>query len=150
MANTTTNMSVLPIIAIAARKSEETISVVPGSKLSHYPITDWDIRVIIVLWVLCFITAIFVVLRFYSRIKILHLYAVEDYLYNAAFVSLAWRLPFFPVLQPATTCLTYRGKKSTRTILFLFFLFFCSLFFFPSFFPTVPKFRPIIPWSDRA
>lgn len=90
MANTTTIMSVLPIISgISARKSEETISIVPGSRLSYYPITEWDIRVIIVLWVLCFITAIFVVLRFYSRIKILQFYAIEDYLYNAAFVSLA-------------------------------------------------------------
>lgn len=78
-------MSVLPIIA--ARKSEDTINVVDGSSLTFYPITEWDIRVIVILWVLFFITSIFCVLRLYSRIKILEFYALEDYLYNFAFVS---------------------------------------------------------------
>lgn len=78
-------MAVLPMIA--ARKSQDTISVVHDSQLSYYPITDWDIRVIIILWVLFFITSIFVVLRFYSRIRILQFYALEDHLYNVAFVS---------------------------------------------------------------
>lgn len=77
-------MSVLPIIA--ARKSEDTITVIPGDWLSFYPITEWDIRVIIVLWILFFITLIFVVLRFYSRLRILQFYALEDHLYNVAFV----------------------------------------------------------------
>lgn len=72
---------------IAARKSEQTITVVPGSELSNYPITLWDIRVIIILWVLFFLTLIFVILRFYSRIRILQFYALEDHLYNVAFVS---------------------------------------------------------------
>lgn len=78
-------MAVLPMIA--ARKSEDSITIVPGSQLSYYPITNWDIRVIIILWVLFFITLVFVVLRFYSRIRILQFYALEDHLYNVAFVS---------------------------------------------------------------
>lgn len=89
-------MAVLPIIV--ARKSEDAISVVPGSQLSLYPITEWDIRVIIILWVLFFITSVFVVLRFYSRIRILQFYALEDHLYNVAFVSSKFPpVPFFNI-----------------------------------------------------
>lgn len=63
------------------------LEVIESSDLSYFAITLWDIRVIAVLWTLFFVTGIFVVLRLFSRIKILQFYAVEDYLYNIAFVS---------------------------------------------------------------
>lgn len=76
-----------PLHPVAPRKSEESIVVVPGSELTYYPITESDIQVIIVLWVLFLVTSLFVGLRLYSRVKILQFYALEDYLYNMAFVS---------------------------------------------------------------
>ncbi|PSR99184.1 hypothetical protein BD289DRAFT_46302 [Coniella lustricola] len=79
-------MSVIP--KLAKRVSETTITIIDSSRLSYYPITAWDIRVIIVLWVLFFITSIFVFLRLYSRVKVLQFYALEDYLYNIAFTIL--------------------------------------------------------------
>lgn len=72
---------------VAPRKSQDSITVVSSSELSYYPITETDIQVIIVLWVLFLVTSIFVGLRLYSRVKILQFYALEDYLYNVAFVS---------------------------------------------------------------
>lgn len=80
-------VSMSPLHPVAPRKSEESIVVVPGSELTYYPITESDIQVIIVLWVLFLVTSIFVGLRLYSRVKILQFYALEDYLYNMAFVS---------------------------------------------------------------
>ena len=76
-----------PLHPVAPRKSQDTISVVSSSSLSYYPITEADIQVIIVLWVLFLVTSIFAALRLYSRVKILQFYALEDYLYNVAFVS---------------------------------------------------------------
>lgn len=69
------------------RKGTHGLEVVESSELTYFPITLWDIRVIAVLWTLFFVTGIFVVLRLFSRIKILQFYAIEDYLYNVAFVS---------------------------------------------------------------
>lgn len=69
------------------RKGTHGLEVIESSDLTYFPITLWDIRVIAVLWTLFFVTGIFVVLRLFSRIKILQFYAVEDYLYNVAFVS---------------------------------------------------------------
>lgn len=80
-------VSMSPLHSVAPRKSEESIVVVPSSELTYYPITESDIQVIIVLWVLFLVTSIFVGLRLYSRVKILQFYALEDYLYNMAFVS---------------------------------------------------------------
>lgn len=76
-----------PLHSVVPRKSEDSITVVPSSELTYYPITTTDIQVIIVLWVLFLVTSVFVVLRLYSRVKILQFYALEDYLYNIAFVS---------------------------------------------------------------
>lgn len=86
-----------PLHPVAPRKSEESIVVVPSSELTYYPITESDIQVIIVLWVLFLVTSIFVGLRLYSRVKILQFYALEDYLYNMAFVSFnhCFFLPYF-------------------------------------------------------
>lgn len=72
---------------VASRKSQDSVTVVESSDLSYYPITEADIQVIIVLWVLFLVTSVFVGLRLYSRVKILQFYALEDYLYNFAFVS---------------------------------------------------------------
>lgn len=69
------------------RKGTHGLEVIESPDLTYFAITLWDIRVIAVLWTLFFVTGIFVVLRAYSRVKILQFYAVEDYLYNAAFVS---------------------------------------------------------------
>lgn len=69
------------------RKSENGLNVIESSDLTYFPITAWDIRVIAVLWTLFFVTSIFVVLRLFSRVKILQFYSAEDYLYNVAFVS---------------------------------------------------------------
>lgn len=69
------------------RKGTHGLEVIESSDLTYFPITLWDIRVIAVLWTLFFVTGVFVVLRLFSRIKILQFYAVEDYLYNIAFVS---------------------------------------------------------------
>lgn len=69
------------------RKGTHGLEVIESSHLTYFPITLWDIRVIAVLWTLFFVTGIFVVLRLFSRVKILQFYAVEDYLYNVAFVS---------------------------------------------------------------
>lgn len=80
-------VSMSPLHPVAPRKSEESIVVVPSSELTYYLITESDIQVIIVLWVLFLVTSIFVGLRLYSRVKILQFYALEDYLYNMAFVS---------------------------------------------------------------
>ncbi|CAN8104274.1 unnamed protein product [Discula destructiva] len=77
-----------PLHPVAPRKSQDSINIVPSSALSYYPITETDIQVIIVLWVLFVITLIFVCLRLYSRVKILQFYALEDYLYNIAFTLL--------------------------------------------------------------
>lgn len=76
----------MPIIMIP-RKSQDSLTIVDSSRLTDYQVTYWDIKVIIVLWVLFFVTSIFVLLRLYSRVKILQFYAAEDYLYNLAFVS---------------------------------------------------------------
>lgn len=76
-----------PFHPVAPRKSEDSLTVVDSSELSYYPITQTDIQVIIVLWVLFLITSVFAGLRLYSRVKILQFYATEDYLYNIAFVS---------------------------------------------------------------
>lgn len=84
-----------PLHPVAPRKSQSTITVVTSSELTYYPITQSDIQVIIVLWVLFLVTSIFVGLRLYSRVKILQFYALEDYLYNFAFVSLALFLLLF-------------------------------------------------------
>ncbi|KAI7774534.1 hypothetical protein LA080_008271 [Diaporthe eres] len=70
------------------RKGTHGLEVIESSDLTYFPITLWDIRVIAVLWTLFFVTGIFVVLRLFSRIKILQFYAVEDYLYNVAFTLL--------------------------------------------------------------
>jgi hypothetical protein len=64
------------------------MDVVDSSNLTYFPITAWDVRVIAVLWTLFFVTSIFVILRLFSRVKILQFYSAEDYLYNVAFVSL--------------------------------------------------------------
>lgn len=69
------------------RKGTHGLEVIESHGLTYFPITLWDIRVIAVLWTLFFVTGIFVVLRLFSRVKILQFYALEDYLYNAAFVS---------------------------------------------------------------
>lgn len=76
-----------PFQLVAARKSQDNLTIVQSSELSYYPITETDIQVIIVLWVLFLVTSVFVGLRLYSRVKILQFYAIEDYLYNVAFVS---------------------------------------------------------------
>lgn len=78
----------MPVIMIP-RKSQDTLSIVDSSRLTDYQITYWDIKVIIILWVLFLVTSVFVLLRLYSRVKILQFYAAEDYLYNLAFVSLS-------------------------------------------------------------
>ncbi|KAG6359996.1 hypothetical protein INS49_011052 [Diaporthe citri] len=70
------------------RKGTHGLEVIESSHLTYFPITLWDIRVIAVLWALFFVTGIFVVLRLFSRVKILQFYAVEDYLYNVAFTLL--------------------------------------------------------------
>lgn len=105
-------MPVLPKIA-RPRASEDDISIVDSARLSYYPITEWDVRVIIVLWVLFFVTLVFVVLRLYSRVKILQFYALEDYLYNLAFVS-----PGLPTLS-----LLFHSHRfpSVRYLFFLLF-----------------------------
>lgn len=72
---------------LTPRKGTHGLEVIESTSLTYFPITLWDIRVIAVLWTLFFVTGIFVVLRLFSRIKILQFYAVEDYLYNIAFVS---------------------------------------------------------------
>lgn len=84
-------MAVVPKLARALleqRKSQDSITIVDGSHLSSYPITPWDLRVIVILWTLFLVTSIFLGLRLYSRVRILQFYALEDYLYNIAFVSL--------------------------------------------------------------
>lgn len=92
-------MAIIPKIAHAIleqRKSQDSITIIDSPNLSYYPITDWDLRVIIILWVLFLITSIFLALRLYSRVYILQFYVLEDYLYNIAFVSLIFLffLPF--------------------------------------------------------
>lgn len=69
------------------------MEVVDSTRLSYFPITAWDIRVIAVLWTLFVVTSVFVILRLFSRIKILQFYSTEDYLYNIAFVSPALSQP---------------------------------------------------------
>jgi hypothetical protein len=69
------------------REGTHGLEVIKSSGLTYFPITLWDIRVIAVLWTLFFVTGVFVVLRLFSRVKILQFYAAEDYLYNVAFVS---------------------------------------------------------------
>lgn len=64
------------------------MDVIESSNLTYFPITAWDVRVIAVLWALFLVTSIFVILRLFSRVKILQFYSAEDYLYNVAFVSL--------------------------------------------------------------
>lgn len=64
------------------------MDVVDSSNLTYFPITAWDVRVIAVLWALFFVTSIFVILRLFSRVKILQFYSAEDYLYNVAFTLL--------------------------------------------------------------
>lgn len=76
-----------PLHPVAPRKSEDSITVITSPDLSYYPITESDIQVIAVLWALFLVTSVFVGLRLYSRVKILQFYALEDYLYNVAFVS---------------------------------------------------------------
>lgn len=112
-------MSVLPLIA--ARKSEGTITVVDGSSLTYYPITDWDIRVIIILWVLFFLTSIFCVLRLYSRIKILQFYALEDYLYNFAFVSYIYFSVSLATLHMSSRVMGQFPSLGTVSLFFPFF-----------------------------
>lgn len=72
---------------LTPKKSEDGLDVEVSSNLTYFPITAWDVRVIAVLWTLFFVTSIFVILRLFSRIKILQFYSAEDYLYNVAFVS---------------------------------------------------------------
>lgn len=84
----------MPVIMIP-RKSQDTLSIVDSSRLTDYQITYWDIKVIIILWVLFLVTSVFALLRLYSRVKILQFYAAEDYLYNLAFVSLSSSSSFF-------------------------------------------------------
>lgn len=72
---------------LTPRESAQGLDVIESSRLTYFPITLWDIRVIAVLWTLFFVTGIFVILRLFSRVKILQFYAIEDYLYNVAFVS---------------------------------------------------------------
>lgn len=99
-------MSVIPLIP---RKSEDTLSIIDSSRLSTFQVTYWDIKVIIVLWVLFFVTSIFVILRLYSRVKILQFYAAEDYLYNIAFVSLSFPFLFCSFIARAHLCVpTFR------------------------------------------
>lgn len=73
-------------VIMMPRKSQDTLTIVDSSSLTSYQVTSWDIKVIIVLWTLFLVTSIFVMLRLYSRVKILQFYAAEDYLYNIAFV----------------------------------------------------------------
>lgn len=91
-----------PLQPVVPRKSQTTITVVESSELTYYPITQSDIQVIIVLWVLFLVTSIFVGLRLYSRVKILQFYALEDYLYNLAFVSIYFG--HFPKRPITTSC----------------------------------------------
>ncbi|KUI59379.1 hypothetical protein VP1G_06657 [Cytospora mali] len=70
------------------RKSEDGMFVIESPDLTYFPITAWDIRVIAVLWTLFLVTFIFVILRLFSRVKILQFYSAEDYLYNVAFTLL--------------------------------------------------------------
>lgn len=88
-------------VILIPRKSEDTLTIVDSSRLTFYEVTSWDIKVIIVLWVLFLVTSVFVLLRLYSRVKILQFYAAEDYLYNLAFVSVIgfFALSFFFVLS---------------------------------------------------
>lgn len=74
-------------ILLIPRKSEDDVDIIDSSRLSYFQVTYWDIEVIIVLWVLFLVTSLFVLLRLYSRVKILQFYAAEDHLYNVAFVS---------------------------------------------------------------
>ncbi|KAJ0124851.1 hypothetical protein J7T55_006194 [Diaporthe amygdali] len=73
---------------LTPRESAQGLDVIESSRLTYFPITLWDIRVIAVLWTLFFVTGIFVILRLFSRVKILQFYAIEDYLYNVAFTLL--------------------------------------------------------------
>lgn len=124
-------MSVIPKL-LAKRVSETTITIIDSSRLSYYPITEWDIRVIIVLWVLFFITLVFVVLRLYSRVRVLQFYALEDYLYNIAFVSRPFSCSPFSDSPSDPLILVYiygharvRAKDEQQSIPFRVF---CSLF----------------------
>lgn len=89
----------MSVMLMIPRKSENSLTIVNDSRLTYYQVTDWDIKVIIVLWVLFLVTSVFVFLRLYSRVKILQFYAAEDYLYNIAFVSSFLSFSFFPAFS---------------------------------------------------
>ncbi len=48
---------------------------------------------LVTLWALAGVTFMFVLLRLYTRIKVLKMYGMDDHCYNAAFVSLCRASP---------------------------------------------------------
>ncbi|KAK7756019.1 hypothetical protein SLS62_001962 [Diatrype stigma] len=52
------------------------------------PIADDAARTLAVLWTLTAVTFLFVLLRLYTRVKVVHAYGIDDHFFNAAFVFL--------------------------------------------------------------